>query len=127
MKKNILILLSVFLVFACQKDKLPEDDPPIDPCSQLVDGVYQYPTEPPDSSLTSTQKREYWNIPEDVLPCLTTGNLLTSCLNCPGIALFMLSAGCCGLQSGYILAKGWCRGITELENRPGALDTLIAR
>ena len=127
MKKYILILSAVFLVFACKKDKLSEDDPPVDPYSLLVNGVYQYPTKAPDSSLTSAQKREYWDIPEDVLPCLTTGNLLISCLNHPFIAGNILIHGCCGLQSGYELQKNWCRGMAEFETRPGALDTLIAR
>jgi hypothetical protein len=76
MRKYLFILTILFWVFACHKD-----DPAIDPCSKLVDGVYKYPTEQPDASLTSSQKIEYWNIPEDVLHCFKTDGLIETCLN----------------------------------------------
>lgn len=122
MNKYISFLVLFFLLFGCKKD-----EPTVtDPCDVLVDGVYPYPRELPDTNMTPEEKREFWNVPEDVLPCLETDGLVETCLNHKHIG-FMLMAGCCGLQSGYDLIKGWCRGFSELEKRPDALDALIAK
>lgn len=123
MKKRILIAFFVLMVVGCNKPNQNDD-----PCSQLVNGIYQYPTEPGPPDMTAEEGREYYNIPENVLPCLSTGGLLTSCLNHQYLAPFMLMAGSDGLQSGYDLMKNLhCRGIKELETRSGALDTLMTR
>jgi len=123
MNNHILIAFFVLILIGCDKSNHIDD-----PCSQLVNGIYQYPTEPGPPDMSAEQGREYYNIPENVLPCLTTRGLLTSCLNHPDLALFMLMAGSGGLQSGYDLMKRlYCRGMTELVTRSGALDTLITR
>ena len=125
MNKFLLIFtLLLFFSYSCKKDKLSEDDPPVDPCSQLVDGVYQYPTEPPDPSLTNAQKMEYWNIPEDVLPCLETDGLVETCCNYPDLWL-CFTAGTYGLISGYDLLSRYLRGIGELESRTDAIQSLL--
>jgi hypothetical protein len=121
--RNIIILITLVLGgFACQKD-----EPPIDPCSQLVDGVYKYPLEPPDASLTSTQKIEYWNIPEDVLQCLRTDGLIETCLTYHELGPILFLFGTNGIQDGYDLAKERCRGFLELENRTDAFELLIEK
>lgn len=122
MSKYFFIIAIVFCFFACQKD-----NPPIDPCSKLVDGLYKYPTEPPDASLTSTQKIEYWNIPEDVLPCLKTDGLIETCMNYNNLGAILFLFGTNGIQDGYDLAKERCRGFLELENRTDAFDFLIEK
>lgn len=123
MNRYLFVVLFVIILVGCKKTSQNDN-----PCSQLVNGIYQYPDNPPSSDLTSEEEREYWNIPEDVLPCLKTGGLLTSCLNHPYLASYMLMAGSDGLQSGYDLMKRLhCRGLGELEIRTGAADTLITR
>ena len=122
MRKYLFILTILFWVFACHKD-----DPPIDPCSKLVDGVYKYPTEQPDATLTSSQKIEYWNIPEDVLQCLTTDGLIESCLKYNNLAAILFLFGTDGIQDGYNLARERCRGFPELENRTDAFNLLIEK
>ena len=122
MNKHICFLALFFLLIGCKRNDLP-----IDPCSKLVNGVYQYPQKLTDTTMTPEEKVEFWNVPENVLPCLKTDGLLETCLNYPFMSLYMLSAGCCGLQSGYELVKSNCRGFSELEKRPDALDVLIAR
>jgi hypothetical protein len=99
MKTLVPVILVFYFMGSCTQSKI------YDPCSRVVNGVYQYPTTKPPSNLTAAEKREYGNIPEEVLSCLNTGGLLTSCLNHPNLALFMLGAGTDGLQSGYDLMK----------------------
>ncbi len=122
MRRYLFIITIFFWVFACHKD-----DPPIDPCSKLVDGVYEYPTEQPDASLTSSQKIEYWNIPEDVLHCFKTDDLIETCLNYNNLGAILFLFGTNGIQDGYDLAEERCRGFLELEKRTDALDLLIEK
>ena len=122
MNKHICFLALFFLLIGCKRN-----DSPIDPCSKLVNGVYQYPQKLTDTTMTPEEKVEFWSVPENVLPCLKTDGLLETCLNYPFMSGYMLMAGCCGLQSGYDLMKGCCRGIPELETRSGALDTIIVK
>ena len=119
MKKYIFILLAVILIAGCKKDT-----PVIDPCSLLVDGVYQYPPGPLPSGLTAAEKIEYWNIPEDVLPCLETDGLVESCCNFPDLSMCFM-AGTYGLISGYDLLSRYLRGIGELESRTDAIQSLL--
>ena len=42
-------------------------------------------------------------------------------------SLYMLMAGCCGLQSGYDLCRNKYAWFVELENREDALEYLIAK
>ncbi len=93
MHKKIFILAFLLLFYACERDETDEPDLPEDPCSLLVDGVYPYPSEPPGSNLTDAEKLEYWNIPEDILPCLTTEGLLETCLSYPDLGSHMLTGG----------------------------------
>ena len=126
MNKKISIVISILLCFACQKDKIIEDEPPTDPCSKLVNGVYQYPSEPPEN-LTSAEEIEYWNIPENVLPCILTDGLLESCLRFHTIGSHMFLDGPDGIQGGYDSVRSICRGFPELEKWPDALSTLITQ
>jgi hypothetical protein len=127
LNKKIFIVITILLCFACQKDKLPEDDNSTDPCSKVVNGVYQYPSEPPGNNLTNAEEIEYWNIPEAVLPCLLTDGLLESCLSFHSLGSHIFIDGNDGVQSSYDYVKSICRGFPELEKWPDALSTLIAR
>jgi hypothetical protein len=125
--EKISVLAFLLFVSACERDEPSEDDLPEDPCSLLEEGIYPYPSAPPGSNLTDAEKLEYWNIPEDVLPCLTTEGLLETCLRYPNLGNHLLMVGPEGIQSGYDSVRSMCRGFPELEQRPGALDTLIAK
>ena len=121
MKKLIGLLVVLVIILGCNNGEIPEEKK-TDPCSTLVNGVYQYPTKKPDPALTKEETKEYWNIPKEVLGCLTTGGLIKSCyMTIYGI---LISASN-GYQSGYKLLKGWCRGFDELEKRPDAPAALI--
>jgi len=122
MKKLISILCIVIFAIGCSKDDIPIEEE-TDPCDLLVDGVYLYPTEKPDSSLTQEEIYEYWNIPENVLGCMTTEGLIISCYN--NIYGIIIDASN-GYQTGYELLKNWCRGFDELEKRPDAPEALIS-
>ncbi len=119
--KNISLLLLIVIVSGCEKGEMPNKDK--DPCSVLVDGVYQYPTENPNSTLTQEEIIEYWNIPEEVLGCITTEGLIKSCYKTIyGIAIDAAN----GYQPGYGLVKAGCRGFDELEKRLDAPKELIS-
>ena len=121
MKNLIGFLTIIVIVLSCNKTEIPEEVK--DPCDALVDGVYQYPTQRPDPTLTQEETKEYWNIPEDVLGCLTTDGLIKSCYKTI-YGIFIDASN--GYQSGYNLLKGWCRGFDELERRPDAPNALIS-
>ncbi len=111
-------VLLLFVVYACDDTETEETDP----CSVLVNGIYQYPTENPDSTMTAQEIKEYWDIPEDVLGCISTSGLIPSCYNTHNVALIMSKDG---YQSGYELVKAWNRGFDELEGREDAATELI--
>ncbi len=120
MKKSFIFLAIITAAFGCDNGEITEE---IDPCSLLVDGVYLYPTEKPDSTLTQEEIYEYWNIPEEVLGCLTTEGLIKSCYRTIyGIAIDAAN----GYQAGYELVKAGCRGFDELEKRADAPHELIS-
>ncbi len=128
MKNILIILLASLILSGCKKNNAPpySEEIPIDPCSLLKDGVYQYPLVPPDSGVTGKAFYEYWNIPEAVLPCLTTRGLLKTCLKYRQLCQHFMMGGLNGIQSGYDYVKIMlCRGFPELEKRKDALDVLI--
>lgn len=108
----------MFVLGACNTEGPTESDP----CSILVDGIYQYPTEPADPSWSKERKKEYWDIPEDILKCISTKGLVESCFSTPKAAYIIASNGC---QDGYNLVKSACRGYDELELRDDAAEELI--
>jgi hypothetical protein len=122
MEKLIYILCICILALGCSKGDVPVEEE-TDPCSLVVDGVYMFPTEKPDSTLTKEEIKEYWNIPEDVLGCITTEGLIKSCYKTIYGVVIEASNG---YQSGYKLLKGWCRGFDELERRHDAPAALIS-
>jgi hypothetical protein len=122
MKKILFLFIIITVGLSCYDREIPNEDEK-DPCSVLINGVYQYPTEKPDSTLTQEEIREYWNIPEDILDCITTEGLIKSCYKTIyGIAIDAAN----GYQPGYELVKAGCRGFDELENRPDAPEELIS-
>lgn len=118
MKKILVFLFILPMIISCAKVEEPEPEP----CSELVNGIYIYPTEKPDSTLTNEEKREHWNIPDEVLSCISTKGLVRSCFQMP-FSIF-ISAGT-GYQHGYQVVKGWNRGFEELETRDDAPEELI--
>lgn len=122
MKFLILFAAFIFFLSSCDKQDTPEPEVEIEPCSQLVNGVYMFPTQRPDSTLTNDEKREYWNIPEDVLNCISTEGLISSCYNT--YFPILITSGT-GYQHSYQFVKNWNRGFEELETREEAPEKLI--
>lgn len=118
--KKYVVLLIVILIGACNTENTQESNS----CSILVDGVYQYPDNPADPSWSDEVKREYWNIPEDVLICISTKGLVESCYKTPRAAYIIAASGC---QDGYNLVKSGCRGFDELEMREDTAEELISK
>lgn len=116
--KNYVVLLIVVLIGACNTENTQESDP----CNILVGGIYQYPANPADPAWSNEEKKEYWNIPKDILSCISTKGLVESCYNTPRAAYIIASSGC---QDGYNLVKSGCRGFDELEIREDAPEELI--
>lgn len=116
-----IVLLTIF-VFACRNEDITETELEPEPCSELVNGVYIFPTKYPDPSLSNDEKNEYWNIPEEVLSSITTNGLIRSCYNVPNARFIEMSNG---YQPGYELMKIKCRGFEELETRAEAPEKLI--
>jgi hypothetical protein len=110
MKKILKLIVLIVAFAACDSENNPEKDP----CSVLVDGVYQYPNKKPDAKLTQDEIKEYWDIPKDVLTCIGTKGLILSCYNSNANIIISASNG---YQGGYGLVKYWCRGFDELEKR----------
>ncbi len=111
-KKSLQILLLIITVTACKNANIPEKE--TNPCDILVNGVYQYPTTKPDTGLTQDEIKQYWDIPKDVLTCISTKGLILSCYNTYAAILITASNG---YQQGYGLVKYNCRGFGELEKR----------
>lgn len=122
MRKLLSLFSIIIIVLGCNNGEIPDEEE-VDPCSLLVDGVYVCARSIPDTTLTSEERKEYMNIPESVLPCLTTEGLIKSCYTTFYGRLIEASNG---YQSGYKLLKGWCRGFDELERRPDAPAALIS-
>lgn len=111
--KRILIFLMLIVVFAaCDSENNPEIEK--DPCSVLVEGVYQYPKKNPDAKLTQDEIKEYWDIPKDILTCIDTKGLIQSSYK---THMSILISASNGYQGGYGLVKYRCRGFDELEKR----------
>ncbi|MCG6187623.1 hypothetical protein [Maribellus maritimus] len=122
MRKLLIFLSIIIIAWGCNNEEIPVEEE-VDPCSLLIDGVYVCASSIPDSSLTSEERKEYMNIPESVLPCLTTEGLIKSCYTTFYGRLIEASNG---YQSGYNLMKNWCRGFDELEKRLDAPAAFIS-
>jgi hypothetical protein len=118
MRENVtligtIVLASLFM--CCEKDN---------PCSRLVNGVFQYPELTGNPGFSKQETYKYFDIPNDVKRCISTKGLIESCLFYPQASLMYASSS--GLQAGY----GWLRsvfsGLSELEARTDAGAQLLS-
>lgn len=94
------------------------------PCTKLVNGVYQYPELPDNHNFSREQIHEYRDIPQNIRNCIPTAGLIESCLTYPEITL--MHAGVT-LQKGYEMVSSQFSGLGELESRPDACDQLLIK
>lgn len=106
----------VFLLVCCEKDS---------PCSQLVNGVYQYPELGSARDFSKQETYKYFDIPKDVRTCISTEGLIESCLTYPQAGLMFASSS--GLQAGYSWVFSVFNGLSELETRGDASAQLLAK
>ncbi|WP_297093188.1 hypothetical protein [uncultured Draconibacterium sp.] len=115
MKANIFLLFIIVSMIACDNNSTLielEPEPELDSCEFYATGYY-------NDTVPGKIPQKYW-------PCMSTEVLVEAgSYNFP--SLYMLMAGCCGLQSGYDLCRNKYDWFVELENREDALEYLIAK
>ena len=127
MKKTAISVFVVLAIMSCKKGlSTKREDSSTNtkvenPCSNLIDGVYQYPK--PDTGTINFF--EFDNLPEEICICITTEGLVETCLNYPN--WFFITFEGNGFQSGYEVLRNNFRGFKELEKRPDAASALITK
>jgi hypothetical protein len=120
--KNIRLILLIFLIVmsSCNRDNE-------DICSGYVDAEYEYPPFPEDGWETDNwyeESKKLFGIPEQVLKCISTENLITSCLNYPQKNLFYAYDS---WQAGFEVIMNMCNGFIELFDREDAGRVMVKR
>ena len=121
MNKLLIVFILLFLSFySCKKEKDSEKDP----CSVLINRIYQFPTIPENDTMSYGEIVEFINLPKDVCGCISTDGLVETCCNYPDIELYLV-AGPVGYPSGYELLAQHFRGIGELESRKDEVQSIL--
>lgn len=102
-KYTVILALSLAFV-ACQKTG---------PCAE-GGGIYVFPKFPKNSTMTSAEVDQFYDLPKDISQCISTEALVETCLTYPQLSL--IDAGS-NPQTGYWLVSSKFRGLRELSNR----------
>jgi len=108
----LLAIIIILTLFACKKHDVnnPEPKPELTLCEVYASGTF-------NGSSPGKVPLKYW-------PCMNTKDMVEAGSdNFPSI--YMLTSGCCGLQSGYDLCRKRYSWFIDLENREDALANLI--
>ncbi len=111
LKSLLLSLLLSVMFFSCENET-SEPEPELEPCELYATGIYK-------DTMPGKVPSKYW-------PCMDTKNLVDAG-SYNFNSMYQLSAGCCGLQSGYDLCKSNYSWYTELETRDDAFKYLLAK
>jgi hypothetical protein len=111
MKILMLPLVMLIVLLACNK-KTTEPLPELKPCELFATGIY-------NDTLPGKVPTKFW-------PSMGTSNLVGA-VSDKFPSLYMIMAGCCGLQSGYDLCRKKYSWFVELEGRTDALENLITK
>lgn len=110
MNKLYLIFLVGLLFSGCSKDTCRDEDR----------GIYLYPEKP--SGITFLEALEFYKIPENVLPCISTDALVQTCISYPEIGLIWTRNS---LQQGFDYVKSNCNGFEELLKRSDGYSEIV--
>ncbi len=112
MKPYIILLIIIASLTACNNEPpYIEPEPELDSCEYYATGIF-------NDTIPGKIPQKYW-------PCMSTEDLVEAgSYNFP--SLYLLMAGCCGLQSGYNLCRNYA-WFVDLENREDALEYLISK
>ena len=123
MIKIRLVSLIVIISFTfCEKNNDSDD-----PCSGLVDKDFMYPPFPENGWKTDNwfeESKAHFAIPVNVLECISTTSLITTCLNHPQKALLYAYST---RQDGFEIWVEQCNGFEELFHREDAGSILLTQ
>lgn len=104
-----MILCIIF--YSCEKD----------PCKDLVNGEYIYPEEKAKGK-SMEEAIEIYKIPNPILDCITTKDLIKTCLAYPEFRIIWAYSS---LQFGFDIVESYCNGFGELWLRRDVCGALI--
>ncbi|HYQ57113.1 MAG TPA: hypothetical protein VEP89_07175 [Draconibacterium sp.] len=118
-KIRYILLIIVISFFSCKKEA-------IDPCAGYVDEVFQYPPFPENGWENDwyEESKALFEIPEQVLTCISTDNLITTCLNYPQFNIFYTYDT---WQSGFSFVALMSNGFQELPQRQDCGSVMLER
>lgn len=90
-------------------------------CEEVIDQVYLYPEEAARGK-SYKEQIEIFNIPEQILQCLSTDALIKSCISYPKMSLIWTMSD---LQGGFDEVYAMCNGFDELWGRGDKVQKLI--
>lgn len=116
---NFIILICLSALYSCteKQEEVFQDEVFVDPCEGYVDQVYEYPPFPENGWGENWREESiaYFTIPDSVLQCISTGNLLETCLNYPQNGLISFY----GRVNGFaFIFTDYCNGYFKLVSRP---------
>ena len=112
MKKIFVSVLLISLVFLNSCELVDTSDRA---CSNLEEGMYKFPELPENHEKTGEEVDRFWDLPEDVSSCISTGGLIQTVLDYPNLGLIMVGST---PQLGYTgFVRERFRGARALETR----------
>lgn len=111
MNKLFPFLIIILFVNGCSKE---------DTCREVDKGVYIYPERPADMSFQETLK--LYEIPGNVLPCISTEALFQTCITYPEIRMIWSRST---VQQGFDFVRENFNGFDELLRRSDAYQVII--
>jgi hypothetical protein len=109
--KFYLISLIGLLCYSCVKD----------PCKDVDKGPYIYPEKP--TGISFSEAIEFYKIPTNIIPCMSSEDLFQTCMTYPEIRLFWTGAK--GLQDGFNMVRDFCNGFDKLLSRSDAYSVIV--
>lgn len=119
---KVTFLIILIAISSCKKKDEVQNT-----CSGYIDVKYQFPSFPPNGWKTDNwffESKAYFDIPDSIIKCISTDNLITACLNHPQKAL--LYTGDTWQQGMKIMAQQF-NGFYELSLRSDAGSILLYR
>ncbi|NQU88144.1 MAG: hypothetical protein HQ541_20550 [Mariniphaga sp.] len=110
--KSVILIILILNLAGCHKN----------PCDELDNGVYVYPEEKAKGK-SFEESIELYKIPESILECISTWDLVESCIYYPEMRIIWTHSH---LQGGFDKVKAMCNGFEELWRREDKFTVLMA-